>query len=126
MPQVEVTVIVKVDGQTLAGFPWIDRQTVNEAEPIEVSKAGGDSAGVFTTIPGLNVVPAVLAFALKTDNAVNLKFASVSSADGIIALQGGGMIVIVGANIAAGAALNTLINNTGANAANLKVLSAGT
>lgn len=125
MPEVKLTLLLEQDGRALPGFPYIRRQVVNEFQgPLEVIKAGGDVS--FVAIPGVTVIPALNTFVLTTDQAYSLKFGGVGSGDGVVPLLAQGLIVIVGANIASGAATNALGENAGANPANLRIVVAGT
>jgi hypothetical protein len=107
-------------------YEKILRLALNEEQVQAVVKAGGDTIGVYTTIPSVNTIPILNACIVATDQPVNIKFASVSTADGVIALKAGGLVAVIDGNIGAGATLNALINNVGVNAANLTVLSGGT
>jgi hypothetical protein len=123
---VSIRVTSDVGGEPNVVFDRTHRVALTEAQTLAVTKAGGDNAGVYTTIPTINKIPAINALIIATDQPVNLRMASVSATDGNIALKAGGIFIVVDANIAAGAALNALCNNVGAIAANLSGLVGGT
>lgn len=128
MPYLTFTIRVTSDvgGEPAVVFDHTHRVSLTEAQILAVQKAGGDGAGIYTTIPTVDKIPVINAIVIATDQAINLKMASVGAADGIIALKAGGIFVAVDANIAAGASLNALINNVGVNPANLSGLVGGT
>jgi len=121
-----IRVTSDVGGQPAIIFEYAARLFLTEAQLLALQKAGGDGAGVYTEIPTVNEIPALNAFILTSDQPINLKFASVSAADGVIALKNNSLVAIINGNIAAGANLNATINNTGANPANLGGVAGGT
>jgi hypothetical protein len=129
VPQLKVTVLAEVDGKMLPDFPYISRLTFNQIQgPTQSTKAGGDGAGVYVTVPGLGLNPALQALLVKLDNPANFILSALTNKDGVIAMQGGGVIVIVGMNEAVPGqpGQNAQINNPNAAATNLRVTGAGT
>src|SRR6266550_8963018 len=105
-------------GSPAVVFERTVRLFLTEAQMLAVTKAGGDTPGVYTAIPTVDKLPALNALVIATDQPLNFKLASVGAADGIIAMKQGGILAVIDCNIAAGAALNALVNNTGTTAAN--------
>lgn len=113
-------------GEPALIFDYTARVSLTEAQIIARQKAGGDLVGVFTAIPGVGSLPVVNALVVATDQPINLKLASVSNGDGIIALNPGGILVVIDGQLAAGANENATINNVGTATANLTGFSGGT
>jgi hypothetical protein len=110
MPELKVTILVEMDGAELPGFPLIYRQNVTEAVPLDgVQQAADNDTVTFHQVPG-SVMQTLQTMVLTADQAINLKFNNSS----FLPLAAGGCIVLVGANIGAGAATNVTINNPGA------------
>lgn len=123
MPVLEVVVSAKLDGVPFDGFPVTRRIEVTEAQTLNIQKANGD-AGAYVELPTVDILPVISAFILRTDAAIGLRFNAQSDAG--IALNKGGLIVIIDANIASGAATNVKVNNAGAGAATLRGAVGGT
>ncbi len=113
MPELKITVLVELAGAQLPGFPLIFRRDVDEAVPLEgVQQPADNDTVTFHQIPG-SVMARLQAMVLTADQAFNLQFNNAS----YLPMAAGGCIVLVGANIAAGAALNAVVNNPDATAA---------
>lgn len=126
MPELKLTIQCEQDGVELPGFPLIFREIVSESFPIEATKAPDNNTTTYSQVPG-TIPPVLQVLVLSFDQAMNLRWNNAVA--GSLPMNAAGCVVLVGANIAAGAALNALINNpasTGTPAANLVGVAAGT
>lgn len=121
MPSLEVTVDVKLDGASIPGFPQIRRATVTEAVPLDnMQQAADNNSTSFHQVVGSQMAT-LQALVLTADQAINLKFNNAS----YLPLNANGLVVIFGANVAAGASTNATINVPGATVADVTGISAG-
>lgn len=117
MPLLELTLDLKLDGKSVLGQPFVQTATYVEATNTNLTKTGNDSSSYLqwsqlATDNGLFII---------TDTAINLKFNNA----GALPLNAGGIVLVLGANIAAGATTNITINNNSGTTANIKTLEVG-
>jgi len=117
---------VELDGVPVAPFPFVRRLDFAQAEAFETSKSGSDGAGIYVSVPGAAIGQPLQAFICTPDQPVNFLFGAAAKGDGVIALNAGGLLLVIGGNENAAAGQNIQINNPGANVANLKGALAGT
>ena len=118
MPLLEITLDLKVDGKSVIGQPLVYSATVTQATSTQLTKSGADGASYvqWSQLATDNDI------FLMADQAVNFKFNNA----GAVALNAGGVILILNSNIASGAATNITINNNSGSTANVKTLEATT
>ena len=128
MPYLTFTIRVESDfgAQPSVVFESIKRLFLTEAQLLNMQKAGGDTVGVYTTIPTVNQSPTLNAIVVQTDQPVLIKLNSVVNADGVISLKAGGLVAVIDANIASGATTDATVNNVPANPATLSGVAGGT
>ena len=118
MPTFEVIVQIKKDGVDLAGFPFRRVITTAEGSDFNVVKAAGDVTP--QPFPGLIAGSALQFFVASTDQPVDLIPGAVVAGDGIISLQGGGLVLIFQSDEDAPTGDQIQIENSGTQPANLK------
>lgn len=124
MPVYTFELTIKQDGQDVPGFPIVKRIQTTEAQIIQTQKAGSDGAGSYVVVPGCSTSASLQGLAIASDQAVNIRLNGQST--GSIALNAGGIVVVIDGLINAGASTNATINNTGSASANLTGFWAGT
>lgn len=117
MPLLELTLDIKLDGKSVLGQPLVQSATFVEATSTSLTKSGSDASS-YLQWSQLGTDNGVFLF---TDTAVNFKFNNA----GAIPLNAGGLILVLGANIAAGATTNVTINNNSGSVATIKTLEVG-
>ena len=117
MPLLEATLDLKLDGKSIIGQPVVFSATYVEGTATNLTKSGADGVS-YLQWSQLATDNGVL---LITDTAVNFKFNNA----GAIPLNAGGLILILGANIAAGVTTNVTINNNSGSTATIKTLEVG-
>lgn len=120
MPQLKVTVLVELDGEPIAPFPYVRRLTVTEAQAFEFSKATG---GGYTALPTEQIASLKALAVRATDQTVTVRLDAQSDAG--ILLSAGGLVLIVDATIDAGASTNATVDNSSGSATILRGLGAG-
>jgi hypothetical protein len=124
MPAFEVIVQVLKDGVNLSGFPFRRTIETNEGSDYNSVKIGGDTPLTFTAFP--NVSSPLQLVVVAPDQAIQLKVAGLSTADGIIQLLAGGLFLLLDCNQTPAAnAPPLLICNSGVNTVNLKGATGG-
>ena len=125
MPELKVTIQCEQDGVELPGFPLIFREIVTESVPLEVQKTPDNNTTSYSQVPG--TIPGTLqVLVLSFDQALNFRLNGAVA--GSLPMNAAGCLVLVGSNIAAGAATNITVNNpaaTGSANANLVGVAAG-
>ena len=117
MPLLEATIDIKLDGKSITGQPVVFTATYVEGTATTLTKANGDGSS-YVQWSQLGTDNGLF---LMTDAAVSFKFNNA----GAIPLNAGGLILVLGANIAASAATNITINNAGAGNASVKTMEVG-
>lgn len=120
MSVLEVTVTMKLDGQLMAGMPFVRRVTVDEVQQFMTEQATG---GGYATLPvtSLDQLDVLL---LQPSQQVTVRL-SAQSDQGLV-LNAGGFLLIVDAAIAAAAATNATTSNASGVTANLSGIAGGT
>lgn len=128
MPYLSATLLLTSDvgGEPQQIFEYRARVFVNQAQILNLQKAGGDTVGVYTAVPSIEQSPAINILAMAVDNPLLIKLASVAPADGIISLKSGGLLLVIDGSLAAGIANNVLVNNTATNAVTISGAAGGT
>lgn len=124
MPVLTFELVLKMDGQDIPGFPIVKRIQTVEGQVISTQKAGSDGAGVYVVVPGCSTSASLQGLAIASDQAVLIRLNGQTT--GSIALNAGGVVVVIDGLINAGASTNATINNAGTPAANLLGFWAGT
>ncbi len=119
MATVDVTVTLRVDGQTPPGFPLTRKITTTEAVSFDYQKASG---GGYATLP-VSDIASLAALIVRSDQAVTLRLDAQSDAG--IELNADGMLIILDAVINAGASTNATISNASGSTATVKGWAAG-
>ena len=126
MPELKITIQVEQDGVELPEFPLIFREIVTESVPLAVQVAADNDSTTYAQVPG--TIPSTLqVLVLGFDQALNFRLNGAVA--GSLPMNAKGCLVLVGSNIAAGAATNVTVNNpaaTGNPNANLVGVAAGT
>lgn len=118
----DVTVSIKVRGQEVLGAPIIKRIAVDETTgPMRYEQP--HHATNFVALPSTILDELQLLF-IRADQAITLRLDDQS--DEGIPLLADGFLLLVGADIDAGAALNLLIQNASNATASITALAAGT
>ena len=120
MPSFELTVILKRNGVDLPGFPVNRRIETDEDASFQHEEATG---GGFVALP-TGEMDEINFLALKTDQQITVRLDGQSDA-GII-LNAGGLLLIVDADIDAGASTNATISNGSGSTVNVKGVAGGT
>lgn len=125
MSSLELTVTLRRDGYPVTGFPVTRRIEVDEIQSFKYEKAADNDSTTFAAVPA-DQIATIQALLLRTSKAVTLRLDGQTDAG--IALNAGGMIVILDCTIDAGAgASNCKINNPDdADTALIEGLAAGT
>ena|ERR1700687_3807450 len=128
MPFLSVTLLIDSDtgAEPQQIFEYRARIFVNQAQLLNIQKAGGDTVGVYSALPSIEQSPALNVLCLAVDNPLLVKLASVAPADGIISLKAGGLLLVIQGSLAAGIASNVLVNNVPANAVTITGAAGGT
>ena len=113
MPLVEITLDVKMDGKPALGQPLVLTTTVSEAVQLNLLKSGSDGSSYF----GYTRLATDYGVFLQTDTQINVGLLNQSTG---LTLSPGGIILIAGASMAAGANLNMTINNNSGSQATIK------
>ena len=110
MPTLRVTVHVEVDGTPLVGSPFVRRLTVDELVGLDaVEKDGDNGATAFSVLGPAQELDVVQALLLHADKPVTVRLDNQSTKG--VRLAAGGLLLVVGATIDAGASVNVLLNN---------------
>lgn len=119
MPELRAVISLEVDGDSIAISPIIRTLNVTEDALASFVQAA-DNGSTYHQLEG-SVMPILQAVLVMTDQAYNLQFAA-----GPLAMSANGLVLILGANLTAGASTNCRINIPGTTDANAKALSGGT
>lgn len=123
MPSIEVEVNVKVDGNSLAGYPVVRRLEVNEIAAFDYQQVNQGDTTTFIGVPA-DILDTIRAIILRVDQPMNLRLNGQSDAG--IDLSAGALLVILDALIDAGAgASNASLNNNSGNIAVIRGLAGG-
>lgn len=120
MPILEISVMVKLDGQMVGGAPFIRRVNVDETQQFTTEQASG---GGYTTLP-LTSLDQLDFLLLQPDQQITIRLGAQS--DQGIVLNGGGLLLICDAVIAAAPATNATVNNVSGTTATLVGIGGGT
>jgi hypothetical protein len=118
--QIEVTVSIKLNGWEIAGFPYRRRILVDEAQQFSYEVATG---GGYGTLPTTQIA-ALSLLALTADQAITARLDGQSDAG--VALNAGGLLLLIDSNVDAGASTNATVDNSSGSTAVVKGLGAGT
>ena len=125
MPSVKLTVDLEVDGVKVQGFPLVRRITVDEVQHFEYDEAADNDSTTFSALPTAQIASVQALLLRPLEQPITLRLDGQSDA-GII-ISTGGIVIIMGATIDAGAATNATVNNPDATAVSkLKGFAAGT
>jgi hypothetical protein len=118
---VKVTILAEVDGKLIDGFPIIRRVSTDEF--VGLQKIERASGGGYVALPTSELAELRVLF-VQADQAVTLRLDGQSDAG--IPLLAGGLALLAGVDIDAGASTNALLENSSGSTANVKVMAAGT
>lgn len=116
----DVTVTVKRNGRDVPGFPYSKRMLVDEVQQFSYEKATG---GGYETLPTTQIAT-IQALILAPDQALTVRLDGQSDAG--IALNAGGLLLVLDSTTDAGASTNNTIDNSSGSTANIVGLGAGT
>ncbi len=119
----KVTVSVELDGNPVAGFPVTRRISLTETYQFAYEHGDDGDTTTFTTIPDAKVAESQ-ALVLTSDQAVNVRLDG--QTDQGILLNTNGLLLIIDADIDAGAGSNVKINNNSGSTANITGVGGGT
>lgn len=124
MPLLRVVILASLDGEGVSGFPLVRRLTVDETQGFQVDKPGTADA-TYSAVP-TGELATLQHLIFTTDTAVTLRLNGQSDAG--IVLGAGGVVLLLGATLTAGAATNATVNNSAAASviAALRGVAAGT
>lgn len=114
----EISVRVFDNGQDVPGSPFVFQTTVAELDTIQILKPGPDGVNYYS----FSRLDTVNCWLVTTDQDVLLGFLGANMG---LQLQAGGLILMAGVNMAAGAIQNLLISNPGSTSANITGFEAG-
>lgn len=118
----DITVSIKVRGQEVLGAPIIIRQVCDESTgPMRYEQV--HHATDFVALPS-TILDEIQLLVLRADQPITARLDDQEDAG--ISFTANGLLLLVGADIDAGAALNLLIQNASGNTAQMTVLAAGT
>lgn len=118
----KITVSVELDGNQVAGFPITRRIALAETYQFGYEHADDGDTTTFTTIPDSKVAE-TQALVLTSDQQVNVRLDGQSDAG--ILLNANGLLLIIDADVDAGAGSNCVINNNTGNTANITGIGGG-
>ncbi len=118
MALLRVTITMEVDGNPLSISPIVRAIDIKEESLAQFTQAA-DSGSTYHQVPN-STQPILQAFFFTADQNFNLKFAS-----DVLAMTADGLVLILDANLAAGAATNARVNIPGAVDANATSLTGG-
>lgn len=120
MPQLQITLTIKEDGQTLNGFPLVKTITVTESKGrqfIERADGGGFVELPLTDLNGLEF------FFVQADQAYTMRFNDQSDAGIPMAINS--LMLIMGGAIPSGATNKAALDNSSGSTANVTVIAGG-
>lgn len=121
VPIYEITVSVKQNGVEVFGAPVRRRLEVDEGlGPIRYERATG---GGYVSLP-ITVLDEVQFLLVRTDQQVTLRLDAQSDAG--LVLNAGALLLILDADMDAGASTNATLDNSSGNTANIDVIAGGT
>lgn len=120
MPVLDLSLSVKLDGQSLAGSPFVRRVTIDEIQQFATEQATG---GGYATLP-ITSLDQVSVLLLQPTQQVTVRL-SAQSDQGIV-LNAGGILLICDATIAAAASTNATTSNASGATAVLSGIAGGT
>lgn len=121
MPTVKISLSIEVDGQPLAGSPFVRRLAMDEAQafgPYEKATGGG-----FVAMPTGELAEIQFFFA-HTNRQVTLRLDGQTDAG--LVVNAGGLVLLVDVDIDAGALTNAMVDNSGTAIAALRGFVGGT
>ncbi len=118
MPSYEVIIQVLRDGQNIGGFPFRRTLETIEGSEFNISKNNGDVTP--QPFPGLISSTNLQLFVASTDQPVTLVPGGVVAGDGLIELLAGGLVLLFNVSQGAPSGDTMEIENSGAQAANVK------
>lgn len=112
MPLVELTLVVKMNGRDVDGFPVRRTLQVDEVQFFDFEKAGDADAVTFTAVPASEVAD-IRALLLRSDKQVTLRVDG--QTDKGIVINAGGLVLLLDVTIDEGAgASNAKLNHNAA------------
>lgn len=121
MATVEVEVRVLVDGQPMTGFPVVRRVTVADFQRFDFAKA--DDAGVFSSLPGLDVIESLNVLLVRPAAAMTVRLDGQTDAG--ILLNADGLLLILDGTLDAGPTDNATLSNASGDTAQVRGFGAG-
>lgn len=116
----DVTVIIKMNGRDVAGFPYQKRMVVDELQSFAYEKATG---GGYETLPTTQIAT-LQALALVADQALTVRLDGQSDAG--IVLSAGGLLLLLDITADASSTTNATLDNSSGSTAVVTGLGAGT
>lgn len=122
MPSVEIAVTLKMDGALLSGFPVIKRLEVDEATGRVVFEQ--PNGGGYAVVASTSILSEIQVLFLQPDKQVTVRLDGQSDAG--IVLNAHGLLIIVDADIDAGALTNVTTDNSSGSTALIRAFAGGT
>jgi hypothetical protein len=124
MPAFKATVALELDGVPLAGSPWVRRYELPELSQVSQEQADDGDATTFNAVQAAHLDTLRVVF-LVPDRQATFRFDG--QTDGGLTMDAGGLVLLLGATIDAGAgADNASVNNNSGGTVTLRGLLVGT
>ena len=117
---IDITIIIKRNGVDVPNFPYRRRLVVDEVQSFSYERATG---GGYVSLP-VDQMDTLQALVVSADQATTIRLAA--QTDTGIALNAGGLLLVVDAAIAAAAATNAKLDNSSGSTTVVSGLGAGT
>ena len=123
MSTLTATITLKRDGVELPGFPVTRTISYDEAQIFAYDKADDGNSTTFSTLPTTQI-DAIKGLYITANQAVTLRLDAQSDAG--VALDAGGVLLVLNGTIDAGASTNATLNNNSGSTALVKGVAVGT
>ena len=121
MPTLELTVLLKLDGVEVSGFPLVHREAVDSVQPFEYQKATG---GGYVALP-TNQLATLHALVVRSlDQPVTVRLNGQSDAG--VSLAAGGLLLVFDGTLNAGVATNATVQNASGSTTTVQGVGGGT
>lgn len=116
----EINITIKRDGKLLAGYPLYRRVQVDEIQAFSTEQVSG---GGYIALP-TSLLDTLQALVLSPSRQVSVRFNNQSDAG--VLVNAGGLLILLDATVASGAATNATISNASGATALLEGFAGGT
>ncbi len=122
MPVFKVSLTIERDGTVLQGYPKIRTLSVLENQDFSYQKADDGEATTFTTLP-ITQLEELQFLLFEADQDLTLRLDGQTDAG--IAIRAGGVLLLLDADIDAGASTNATVNNNSSAVAQITGIAGG-